>query len=76
MGSASDLQHDIRVGVSVHQVWGWQLEPLDIDRTRVTETYDCSRSPEWLKQAISGGEVWRPGMEASLENLERLATKP
>jgi hypothetical protein len=56
-------------------VWGWRLEPLDLSRTRVTETYDCSRSPAWLTTAINGGEVWRPGMAVSLANLERLATE-
>ncbi len=52
--------------------WGWQLEPLDDDRTRVTELFDCSRSPAWLQRAVKGGERWRQGMEASLENLERM----
>lgn len=73
--SISNPCHELRVGVSVFQVWGWRLEPLDVDHTRVTETYDCSHSPEWLKEAINGGEAWRPGMAASLENLERLATE-
>ena len=60
------------VGVSAHQRWGWQLEPLDPDHTRVTESFDCSRSPEWLQKAVKGGERWRAGIEASLENLERM----
>jgi len=54
-----------------HQ-WGWQLEPLDADHTRVTEFFDCSRAPDWLQEAVKGGERWRPDIEASLENLERL----
>lgn len=54
-----------------HQ-WGWQLEPLDAGRTRVTEFFDCSRSPDWLQKAVKGGERWRPEIEASLDNLERL----
>jgi uncharacterized protein YndB with AHSA1/START domain len=60
------------VGVRAFHQWGWQLEPLDANRTRVTEFFDCSRSPEWLQKATKGGEQWRPGMAASLENLERL----
>lgn len=60
------------VGEPAHHQWGWQLEPLDAGRTRVTEFFDCSRSPEWLQQAVKGGEGWRPEIEASLENLERL----
>jgi hypothetical protein len=57
-----------------HQ-WGWQLEPLGDGHTRVTEFYDCSRSPEWLRKAVKDGERWRPGMETSLENLERLVAE-
>ncbi len=60
------------VGDPAHHQWGWQLEPLDAGRTRVTEFFDCSRSPDWLQKAVKGGERWRPGMEASLDNLERL----
>jgi hypothetical protein len=65
-----ELQADI--GVSAFQQWGWQLEPLDPSHTRVTEFFDCSRSPDWLRKAVKEGEGWRPQIEASLENLERL----
>lgn len=57
-----------------HQ-WGWQLEPLNDHRTRVTASFDCSRSPEWLQKAVKGGEQWRPGMEASLANLAELVAR-
>jgi hypothetical protein len=65
---------EFRAGVSepAHYQWGWRLEPLDAGRTRVTEFFDCSRSPEWLQKAVEGGERWRAEIEASLENLERL----
>jgi uncharacterized protein YndB with AHSA1/START domain len=63
------------VGESAHHQWGWQLEPLDDGLTRVTEFFDCSRSPEWLQKAVKGGEQWRPGMEASLANLEGLVVR-
>jgi uncharacterized protein YndB with AHSA1/START domain len=69
----ADRQSD--VGVPIFHQWGWQLEPLDADRTRVTEFFDCSRSPEWLQKAVKGGEVRRSGMEASLENLEGLVAE-
>ena len=62
------------VGDPPHHQWGWQLEPLDAERTRVTEFFDSSRSPDWLQKAVSGGERWRPEIEASLENLERVVT--
>jgi hypothetical protein len=75
MRSTGKAEFQSRVGVSGFQQWGWQLEPLDADRTRVTTFFDCSRSPEWLQKAVRGGEQWRTGMEASLENLERLTAK-
>jgi hypothetical protein len=64
------------VGVPAHHQWGWELHPLDADRTRVTEFFDCSRSPEWLQKAVKGGEQWRSPIEASLDNLERLVADP
>jgi hypothetical protein len=64
-----------RVLRPAHHRWGWQLEPLDAGHTRVTEFFDCSRSPDWLQEATNGGEGWRPAIEASLENLERLVAR-
>jgi len=63
------------VGDPAHYQWGWQLEPLDATHTRVTEFFDCRRSPAWLQEAVKGGERWRPEIEASLENLERLVAE-
>jgi hypothetical protein len=56
--------------------WGWQLEPLSDNATRVTEYFEGSRLPEELRKFIEDGEFWRPAMVTSLENLERLATVP
>jgi hypothetical protein len=56
--------------------WGWQLEPLTDVATRVTEYFEGSRLPENLRKFIEDGEFWRPAMVTSLENLERMATKP
>ncbi len=60
------------IGQPAHYRWGWRLEPLDAGRTRVTEYFDCARSPEWLRTAVKDGERWRPAIEASLANLERV----
>jgi hypothetical protein len=54
--------------------WGWQLEPLSEESTRVTEFYECSRLSEGLRNFIKDGEFWRPAMVTSLANLERLVT--
>jgi uncharacterized protein YndB with AHSA1/START domain len=60
------------VGEPGHHQWGWELQPSDAGRTLVTEFFDCSRSPDWLQKAVKGGEQWRAGMVASLENLDKL----
>jgi uncharacterized protein YndB with AHSA1/START domain len=72
MRSIENPEFQADVGEPAHHQWGWQLEQLDAGRTRVTEFFDCSRSPDWLQKAVKGGERWRPEIEASLENLERL----
>jgi len=64
-----------QVGSPAQQQWGWQLEPLDEDSTRVTEFYDCSRCPQDLRNYIKDGEFWRLAMLTSLFNLERLASE-
>jgi hypothetical protein len=56
--------------------WGWQLEPVSDRTTRVTEYFEGSRLPAELRKFIEDGEFWRPAMVTSLENLERMATKP
>jgi hypothetical protein len=63
------------IGVPVLRQWGWQLEPLSDDRTRVTEFFDGSRLPEALREFIDDGEFWREAMVMSLENLERIVTQ-
>jgi uncharacterized protein YndB with AHSA1/START domain len=68
-----EFQSDI--GDPGYHQWGWQLEPLGGGRTRVTEFFDCSRSPEWLQTALKGGERWRPEIESSLDKLEKLVTE-
>lgn len=55
--------------------WGWQLEPLSEEGTRVTEFFEGSRLSEGLRKFIKEGEFWRPAMVTSLKNLEELATR-
>jgi len=62
------------VGVPALHEWDWELESLDAEHTKVTEFFDCGRSPAWLRRAVKEGERWRPEIEASLANLERLVT--
>lgn len=65
-------EHQSRIGENSHLRWGWELTPQPGGGTRVTEFYDLSRAPEWLREATGKGEYWRPAMEASLANLAGL----
>jgi hypothetical protein len=53
--------------------WGFELEPLGEELTRVTEFFDGSRLSSDLREFLKDGEFWRKGMVESLENLEKLA---
>ena len=64
------------VGAPGLREWGWQLEPLNDDTTRVTEFFEGSRLPEDLRRFISDGEFWRLAMVNSLVNLEELVAGP
>jgi uncharacterized protein YndB with AHSA1/START domain len=62
------------IGGSAHQRWSYMLVPDGADVTVVTETYDCTESPEWLKTAVRGGQRWEASMAVTLERLEALTT--
>lgn len=68
----SHLEARSNIGVNAHLRWRWELAPQPDGGTLVTESYDLSRSPEWLHEATREGEDWRRAMEASLENLARM----
>src|ERR1700733_1987015 len=53
--------------------WGFELSPEGPGATMVTETFDCTRSPDDLRKATKEGEGWRDAMTASLARLELLA---
>ena len=39
--------------------WGFEFLPDGPDTTLVTETFDCTRSPDELREAVREGEGWR-----------------
>jgi hypothetical protein len=55
------------------QRWTYALVPVDAGTTLVTETYDCSRAPGWLRKAVRGGERWRESMTITLAKLDSLS---
>jgi uncharacterized protein YndB with AHSA1/START domain len=73
--SYENPEYEQSVGHPGLREWGWQLEPLSDDRTRVTEFFAGSRLPEDLRKFIQDGEFWRSAMVTSLDNLERIVTQ-
>jgi hypothetical protein len=61
------------VGAPAHYRWGFELSADGPGATVVTETFDCTRSPDELRGAVQEGEGWRDAMTASLARLELLA---
>ena len=70
LSAASRGEDAAEIGNSAHQRWSYALVPDGEDHTLVTETYDCSASPEWLQKAVRGGQRWMQSMALTLERLE------
>jgi uncharacterized protein YndB with AHSA1/START domain len=52
--------------------WRYDLTPDGATATVVTETYDCTDSPEEVRQAVDNGKAWLTGMTETLERLDKL----
>jgi hypothetical protein len=61
------------IGAPARYRWGYEFAPDGPGATLVTETFDCTRSPEDLREAVQEGEGWRDAMTASLARLELLS---
>jgi uncharacterized protein YndB with AHSA1/START domain len=74
MTRASRAEDHDGLGESAKQRWGFELTPVSDSVTDVTETFDCIESPDWLKEAVKGGELWVDAMNTTLDKLaERVA---
>ena len=63
-----------RGGRWVGRIWRYELEPVDGDRTKVTETWDISKEAlRFVLRYIALG-MTRKAMEKSLEKLDALVT--
>jgi uncharacterized protein YndB with AHSA1/START domain len=71
VGASPEEQEEIGEGALYR--WGYEFSPDGPGATMVTETFDCTRSPDDLRQATQEGEGWRDAMTASLARLELLA---
>jgi hypothetical protein len=52
--------------------WRFDLTPDGPNATVVTETYDCTESPESVRKAVDNGNAWMAGMTKTLEQLDQL----
>jgi hypothetical protein len=77
LSKASRPEDEAGVGDrSHHVVWAFSFSPVGPETTDVTESFDCSASPDWLRKVLRNGERWRDSMRLTLDQLDRLATKP
>jgi len=70
MSGASRLEDIPDIGQSAKHRWGYELEPDGPGATAVTELFDCTQSPEWLRVAVGDGDRWVACMETTLERLD------
>jgi len=52
--------------------WRFDLVADGLDATVVTETYDCSDSPEQVRKSVANGTAWIDAMHDTLERLDEL----
>lgn len=71
LSDASRSEDMADIGTRLGHRWAYELTVVSPDTTDVTEIYDCSNAPEWLRVAVYNGDRWLEGMRRSLEMLER-----
>jgi hypothetical protein len=71
--TASRVEDQADIGVRNGVRWTYQLQPLNGRSTQVTETYDCTTAPDWLRRAVKNGARWVDSMTATLTKLNELA---
>ena len=64
LSAASRAEDAADIGHRNGYQWIYELTPDGPDATIVTETYDCTRAPEWLRKAVRGGDRWVASMTA------------
>lgn len=52
--------------------WRFDLTPDGASATVVTETYDCTESPDEVRRAVDNGRAWFTGMTEMLKRLDKL----
>jgi hypothetical protein len=74
--SAASRPEDVaEIGDRAGHKWAFELTPIDPGTTVVTETFDCTRAPEWLRKVLDNGNRWVGTMTTTLERLDTLSTE-
>jgi hypothetical protein len=74
--AASRAEDQGEIGQPAGHRWTYELVAIDSGSTVVTETYDCTRAPEWLQKAVKGGNRWIDSMTATLKRLDEQSKNP
>jgi hypothetical protein len=69
--AASRAEDQADVGDRSEHRWSYELKPVGPSTTVVTEFYDCSRAPDWLRTAVKNGHRWLESMTTTLEKLDQ-----
>ena len=69
--AASRPEDQAEVGERGKHRWSYELRPLDPSTTVVTEIYDCTQAPDWLRRAVKHGHRWLESMTTTLEKLDQ-----
>jgi hypothetical protein len=75
LSAASRAEDESGIGTRLGHRWGYELVAAGPSATDVTEIFDCSGAPEWLREATDNGNLWMEGMAASLQRLDEQCTE-
>ncbi len=70
MSAASRPEDTAGIGERAGHRWGYELEPDGDDAVIVTEIFDCTEAPQWLRVAVDDGNRWLASMASTLERLD------
>jgi uncharacterized protein YndB with AHSA1/START domain len=65
----------VPVGTRPGHRWGFTLTPQEPGATEVTESYDCTRTPTVMREAMDNGNTWLESMTVTLQRLDALCTQ-
>ncbi len=74
LSGASRAEDEAEIGERAAHRWVYKLSAVGPSTTLVTEIYDCSSSPQWLRKAVDNGNRWVESMTTTLAKLDEKVT--